>query len=102
MNPRIRDMSPSELKEVLEVAQEDYPVIIEERTQKFFNCMMHSINFMLNDLKGMKESFDNLARISGDSNIRNKLIQSIAFGYIKNLMEEFDLEDISIVDQMIQ
>jgi len=100
-DPRIQASTPDELKQILEIAQKDFPQMMDERTSKFFEGVMKAVDSFIDNLKGMKEAFDKLALASGEPDIRNKLLRFIAFGHIKNLMNELDRENAAIVNQMI-
>ncbi|MBA3815093.1 MAG: hypothetical protein H0X29_00945 [Parachlamydiaceae bacterium] len=101
LDPKIREMNPLELKKVLDVAKEDTVPSLNLRSEKFFFKMMQPIDQMINEMKGMKEAFTTLAVKSGDSDIRKKIVEGIACGYLNNLMEELDIENPSIVDNII-
>lgn len=101
MNPKVRTMTPFELKEVLEVAQEQYHFQMNERAEKFFRKMMPAIDLMLDGMKGMPEAFEALARTAEDPGIRRKLVEGIAFPFFNNLLQELDRESASIVDQIV-
>lgn len=101
MNQNVREMSPAELKEVLEVVREEMPPQVDERTKMFLSKMMEAIDQMLNAMKGMPEAFEALAHSSGDPEIRKKIVEGIALPFVKSLAQEFDRENTSIIDSMI-
>jgi hypothetical protein len=73
----------------------------DERTTKFFKCMMTAVDEEIGKRPPLLQSFMMLTMVSNDTDIRKKIVEGIAFPPVQQLIKDFDIMKTSIVDDII-
>lgn len=74
---------------------------VDERTNKFFKCMMTAVDEEINKRQPLVNSFLMLSMVTNDLSIRTKLVEGLALPHVQVLIQEFDNIKTSIVDDII-
>lgn len=96
-----RTMSPLNFFETHVASKQAQLSEIDERTSKFFQCVMKEINVEIDiRFSDLKRGFMMLASVTNEPQFRKKFIEGIAFPHVQKLIRELDDIKPSIIDDI--
>lgn len=75
---------------------------IDERSSKFLKKIVATVNEELEKNSSIVQTFEILSINTKRRDLSQKLVEGIAFPFVKDLIAEFDREDLALVDRIIR